>query len=677
MMHLLRVLLVYLGGAFAVLEAVDLLSGKFGLPDWVFTGTLLTLLLGLPIVAATALIQARAPWTTEPSPADTTSSDGTVTGLRKLLTWRHALLGGVFAFALWGMVVTGWLVLASGSEEPAGNIDPELVAVLPFRVAGADASLSYLGEGMVDLMAALLTGEGGLRALDPRTTLAATRKHRLGTDELDGPEAAEVARSLGAGYVMLGSVVGSRDALTLAVSLNTTDGAQSLHAQARGPADSLHTLLDRLTGELLARRAGVRGDRMSTLSTSLQAIRSYLEGRTDYRSGRFEEAARHFARAIEIDSSFVLAASGAINALVWIEEITSPRFARAAEVAWDGRDRLPPVDRLLTTVLVSEADLVPISKNELIDLLENSAAAFPDQPEAWYFLGDSYFHWGDRLGVDAPFARAQAALDRSYSLDSTFAVPVIHLVELAALRRDSSARGLLDHYLGFDSISSTSAMLRLLVGAATDDPLLVGDAFRIAREAGEAAFAWAAPLALQFGLAVEHVDSIHVVGATLARTEADRVFGALQLGTSLAVRGRSNEAVKALARAGDDADLLLTLHALYSDLDDDSVREAVEREGQRAAAPPGEARAARRRQGQAACAVGQWKLWHGDADIEGEIERLRAGALSLDPRGYPEADPTCLELLEAMRAVISGQTDAERRVEGLDALLLTGPPGQR
>jgi hypothetical protein len=235
----------------------------------------------------------------------------------------------------------------------------------------------------------------------------------------------------------------------------------------------------------------------------------------------------------------------------------------------------------------------------------------------------------------------------------------------------------LDHYLGFDSISSTSAMLRLLVGAATDDPLLVGDAFRIAREAGEAAFAWAAPLALQFGLAVEHVDSIHVVGATLARTEADRVFGALQLGTSLAVRGRSNEAVKALARAGDDADLLLTLHALYSDLDDDIVREAVEREGQRAAAPPGEARAARRRQGQAACAVGQWKLWHGDADIEGEIERLRAGALSLDPRGYPEADPTCLELLEAMRAVISGQTDAERRVEGLDSLLLTGPPGQR
>lgn len=56
--RLVRVLLVYLGGSFAALEAVDLLGDKMALPEWVFTGAIVLLLLGLPIVIATALIQA-------------------------------------------------------------------------------------------------------------------------------------------------------------------------------------------------------------------------------------------------------------------------------------------------------------------------------------------------------------------------------------------------------------------------------------------------------------------------------------------------------------------------------------------------------------------------------------------------------------------------------------------
>lgn len=676
-MRVLRVLLVYLGASFGVLEAVDLLGAKLGLPDWVFAGALVLLLLGLPIVVATALIQPGTARAAEPSAADITSSASTPTSFRTLLTWRNALVGGVFAFALWGLIVTGWLMLASESEEAPEDIDPNLVAVLPFRVAGADASLAYLGEGMVDLMAALLTGEGGLRALDPRTTLAAA-KRRGGSDELDEAEAVELARSLGAGHVMLGSVVGSRDALILAVSLNTVEGVQTVHTQAQGPADSLHALLDRLTGELLARRAGVLDERMLTLSPSLEAIRAYLDGRTDYRSGRFESAARHFARAVEIDSSFVLAASGATNALVWIEKISSPRFVRAAELAWDGRDRLPPRDRLLAMVLTSEADLVPISRAEMIQLLEDALAAFPDQPEAWYWLGDSYFHWGDRLGVEDPRARARADLERSFSLDSSFAVPLIHLVHLAAFDGDTSAAiGLLKRYVSFDPTSNTSAVLRLLVGTAVDDPNLVDDAFRIAAEGEDPMFNWAAGLALQFGVGIDQVERIHAVADRAVRTEADRAFSALQLGTSLAIRGRPNQAAEVLARAGDDADLLLILHALYSDLDDELVRDAVAREMQRAAAPPAETLAERRRQGRAACAVGQWKLWHGATLVENEIERLRAGSQTLDARGYPEADPTCLMLLEAMSAVNAGRQDARRLVERLDSLLLTGPPGQR
>src|SRR5216117_1731253 len=63
---------------------------------------------------------------------------------------------------------TGWLVAAgaaivavalggalmSRSRGAVVRVDPKVVAVFPFRVAGAEAALSYLREGMVDLLAA-------------------------------------------------------------------------------------------------------------------------------------------------------------------------------------------------------------------------------------------------------------------------------------------------------------------------------------------------------------------------------------------------------------------------------------------------------------------------------------------------------------------------------------------
>ncbi len=57
-----------------------------------------------------------------------------------------------------------------------GPADARVVAVLPFRVAGADPALQYLREGMVDLLAIKLTGEGGPRAADPRAVLSAWRR---------------------------------------------------------------------------------------------------------------------------------------------------------------------------------------------------------------------------------------------------------------------------------------------------------------------------------------------------------------------------------------------------------------------------------------------------------------------------------------------------------------------
>jgi hypothetical protein len=51
------VLAVYLGASWVVLQIVDVVKQNLGLPDWVFPFALLLLLIGLPIILATALLQ--------------------------------------------------------------------------------------------------------------------------------------------------------------------------------------------------------------------------------------------------------------------------------------------------------------------------------------------------------------------------------------------------------------------------------------------------------------------------------------------------------------------------------------------------------------------------------------------------------------------------------------------
>src|SRR5512134_1223021 len=62
---------------------------------------------------------------------------------------------------------------SSRAVPPAHPPDPHVIAVLPFRVAGADTAY---GEGVAELIAAEFTGEGGPRAADMGTVLRAWRR---------------------------------------------------------------------------------------------------------------------------------------------------------------------------------------------------------------------------------------------------------------------------------------------------------------------------------------------------------------------------------------------------------------------------------------------------------------------------------------------------------------------
>lgn len=83
-------LILYVGTSFAILQGADLFIDRFALPSWLFTAAIVLLVMGLPVVAATAYVQNRR------TSAHANSRVG------RLLTWRNAAIAGVVAFALLG-----------------------------------------------------------------------------------------------------------------------------------------------------------------------------------------------------------------------------------------------------------------------------------------------------------------------------------------------------------------------------------------------------------------------------------------------------------------------------------------------------------------------------------------------------------------------------------------------
>jgi len=132
---------LYVAGSWICLQVVDVLGQNISLPSWTFSLTLTLLLIGLPITAATAYFQSRSPATAD----DASPEDGLN---RRLLTWRNVGLGAVGALALWGIAVTGWLLL--GQDEPSeGEVLAE-VEQIDRLVAASDFAQAYQRVAALD-----------------------------------------------------------------------------------------------------------------------------------------------------------------------------------------------------------------------------------------------------------------------------------------------------------------------------------------------------------------------------------------------------------------------------------------------------------------------------------------------------------------------------------------------
>jgi hypothetical protein len=125
-----QTLAIYLIVAFITFHVSQHVAARRDLPDWFVDLAILLLAIGLPTVIATACVQEGIPTPghMEPTPpvdADSDRADtevrSSVPGVRQVLTWRNAVLGGTAAFTLWALAAAGWVLLTDKHMGDSGS----------------------------------------------------------------------------------------------------------------------------------------------------------------------------------------------------------------------------------------------------------------------------------------------------------------------------------------------------------------------------------------------------------------------------------------------------------------------------------------------------------------------------------------------------------------------------
>lgn len=323
-----QVLGIYLGGSWLAFEIVERIAHAAGLPSWIPPFALILLVIGLPVVLATAYVQEGAPDVTSVDSlgdldeilAGDESTSGTRTPLERLFNWRNALLGGAAAFVLLTTVALTWMsvartdvsatfgsVLVGSEDEP--TIHPS-VAVMPCDDLSPSGDQVALAQGIADEVSMALSQLPDLK-VSGRSSVTAMKAQEA--------DLATISSTLGVANVLQCTVVRDGSAVRVNALLTEVEtGSVLWSGQFNEEFTDLFGLLDAvaygLSSELQVALSDDGGTPLVAEATSdPNAHEAYLRGR--YLLGQrtpesLPAAISQFERAVELDPEYSEALSG-------------------------------------------------------------------------------------------------------------------------------------------------------------------------------------------------------------------------------------------------------------------------------------------------------------------------------------------------------------------------------
>ncbi len=404
-----QVTLVFLGTSWVVLQVIDTFVERGIVPDWTFTAALLLLLIGLPVVLATAFVQegprtagdGSSPGASEDSgpmadvggagvggagvggpgvasASETADGGGAATasetpgaavaptpafsldtpGLAQFLTWNRAILGGVLAFALLGVVATAYMGMRMMGVGTPGTLVAQGVfeegEVFVLADFDSDAS-SASSELVTETLRMSLERSPTIRPLP--TIELADALSRMEEDpgvRLSSDLATELAAREGIKAVLGGTAaqVGGRIVLSARL-IDVTNG--QVIAQFQESASDTTRLVDAIDdlGKAIRDKAGeplgsinAEPPLRQVTTGSLEALRLYSQAHEVERRGEAIRAADLYREATRIDPDFAMA-HRKLGVQLGNSFGSRTEQVQAYTRAYELRDRLPPIERFV------------------------------------------------------------------------------------------------------------------------------------------------------------------------------------------------------------------------------------------------------------------------------------------------------------------------------------------
>ncbi|MEK6253673.1 MAG: tetratricopeptide repeat protein, partial [Gemmatimonadales bacterium] len=411
------------------LQVVDLLKQNMGLPDWVFPFAIVLLVIGLPVILATAMLQGRPGSAADVAPAEATpatesqpapAADADMTP-RNLFTWRNALVGGALAVVLLTAVTTAFMYMRNKGIGPVGSLvakgllDERSPIILADFVAD-DAGLSRaateafrvdLSQTRIVKVAERSSLEPALERMqvDPNQPLTESVAREVAVREgLKAVIAGEITEA-GGSYVLTARVVSAADGIELAS-----------HRETARDQTEIIPAIDRLSGKIREKIGesftSLRSDAplAAVTTSSLEALELYSEAveAIEHR-GDSEAGIRLLEEALEIDPDF---ASAWRKLGIQLSNARRER-ARATEAitrAYELKDRLTQRERYLAEA--SYFNGIRFDKARAMAAYERMLDLDPNDDWALNNLGLIYGQMGDQ-------ERGLELYERSLALDSS------------------------------------------------------------------------------------------------------------------------------------------------------------------------------------------------------------------------------------------------------------------
>ena len=330
-----QVLGIYLLGSWFVYQVVQSLTEGLGLPDWFPAFAVVFLLLGFPVVLATAFVQEggpghhaedaprEAPAEGEPAVQPTVPS--------RLLTWRNALLGGLSALALVGAAALGSIFFgggtSSGAEAPT-SIE-QSVAVIPFVNMSGDPDNEYFSDGITEELLNALAQLPGLR-VPGRTSSFAFKGQNI--------TIRQIADTLDVAHVLEGSVRRDEDRVLITAQLVEAETDTHLWSDTfeRELEDIFAIQREIATAIVDQLQIALSGDQEARLvaegTESPEAHEAYLRGRYLWNQRTAQSlgaSIEQFQQAIGLDSDYGEAYAALAESSLLLEFYTPEGTLRA------------------------------------------------------------------------------------------------------------------------------------------------------------------------------------------------------------------------------------------------------------------------------------------------------------------------------------------------------------